>query len=216
MVTSMCDGSLVGALAALLNAHLLVELNLVHELEERRSLTVDSLTSLNERSLKVGSLVTRAASLGLEERSGVGSRGRLGTSSALRSIADELALGAGAESGLLALPVALGVLAHGSADGVGGNARGTALSGSADSLALRAVSLGAEILGAADVALRLVAVDLALGAGGLLAVNLALGALADRVALSGADGVIALPTAGRVAVLGGSGGLDRCDERDED
>jgi len=76
----------------------------------------------------------------------------------------------------------------------------TAVSRRADSLALGAVLLLAQVLGATNIALRLVAVDLALSTLSLLAVDLALGALAYRVALSRAYGVIALPSALRVAV----------------
>jgi len=118
-------------------------------------------------------------------------------------LAHELALGAGAESGLLALPVALGLLAHGGADSVGCSACSAALGRSADGLALGAIIRLAQILGAANVALRLVAVNLAGSARSLLAVNLALGSFAHRVASSGALRVIALPSALGVA-LGGS------------
>jgi len=76
----------------------------------------------------------------------------------------------------------------------------TAVTRRADSLALGAVLLLAQVLGATNIALRLVAVDLALSTLSLLAVDLALGALAYRVALSRAYGVIALPSALRVAV----------------
>jgi len=76
----------------------------------------------------------------------------------------------------------------------------TAVSWRADSLALRAVLLLAEILRAADVALRLVAVDLALSTFSLFAVDLAFWSLADRVADSWADWVVALPSALWVAV----------------
>jgi len=122
------------------------------------------------------------------------------TSVASRTLADELALGLGASDGLLALPVALGGLAHGSAHGVGGLALSAAVSRRADSLALGAILLLAEILGATHIALGLVAVNLALGALGLLAVDLALGALAHRVAHSRAHRVVALPSALGVAV----------------
>lgn len=80
------------------------------------------------------------------------------------ALAHELALGLGAGDGLLALPVALGGLAHGGAHGVGGLALSAAVGGGADGLALGAVLLLAQVLGAAHVALRLVAVNLALGA----------------------------------------------------
>jgi len=123
-----------------------------------------------------------------------------GANIASRALADKLALRLGAGDGLLALPVALGGLAHRGADSVGGLALGAAVSRGADGLALGAVLLLAQILRAADVALRLVAVDLALGALGLFAVDLALRALAHRVANGRADRVVALPSALRVAV----------------
>jgi len=170
---------------------LLLELEGVYELEERRLFT-GSLTSLQERCLHVG-LCARAArgSSDGDVRLLVGAGGL---------VAHELTLGAGAESRLLALPLALGLLAHRSADGVGGSAGGTALSRGTHSLALGAVSLLAEVLGAANVTLGLVAVDLAGGAGGLLTMNLALRSLAYRVALSRAYGIIALPSTFRMAV----------------
>jgi len=76
----------------------------------------------------------------------------------------------------------------------------TAVSRRADSLALGAVLLLAQVLGATNIALWLIAVNLALSTLSLLAVNLALGALAHRVAHGRADGVVALPSALRVAV----------------
>jgi hypothetical protein len=90
-----------------------------------------------------------------------------GTSVAGRTLADKLALRLGASDGLLALPVALGGLAHRSANSVGCLALGAAVGRRADSLALGAILLLAEILRAADVALGLVAVDLALSTLGL-------------------------------------------------
>jgi len=117
------------------------------------------------------------------------------------AIALQLALGARAGGGLLALRVALGGLAHGGAHGLRGNAGGTAVGRRANSLALGAVLRLAHLLGAADIALGLVAVNLAARARGLLALDLALGALAHGVALGGASGVIALPTALRMAPL---------------
>jgi len=191
-----------GAGAAWRLALLLLELEGVDELQEGRSLT-SGLTSLQERCLDV-LLSALAASSGDVLLGGF-------LSSACRLLAHQLALGAGAQSGLLALPLALGLLAHGSADSVGSGTGGTALSRSAHSLALRAVSLLAHVLRAAHVALRLVTVNLAGSAGSLLAVDLALRSLANRMALCWAHRVIALPAALRVAVtlhLGGhlSGG----------
>jgi hypothetical protein len=183
------------ASAALLLASLLsLVLHGVHDLEEGHGLTL-SLTSLDEGSSDV-SLVAVAARV--VSRSGLS---RL-LVSAGRLLADELALRTRAESRLLALPVALGLLAHWGADSVRGSASSTALSRGAHSLALRAVSRFAQILRAANVALRLIAVNLASSARGLLAVNLALRALADRVALSRAGWVIALPSALRMARSG--------------
>jgi len=111
----------------------------------------------------------------------------------------QLALGLGAGGRLAALPVALGLLAHGGAHRLGGDAGGTAVSRGAHGLALRAVLRLTQILRAAHIALGLVAVDLALSARGLLALNLALGALAHRVALGRARRIVTLPTALRVA-----------------
>jgi len=136
---------------------------------------------------------TRAASTTTKDGLGL-----LGLTGGLVTL--ELALGLGAGGGLLALPVALGLLAHGGADGLGGNTGGTAVSGRADSLALGAVVLLAHVLGATDVTLGLVAVDLALGTSSFFTLDLALGALAHGVALGGADGVVALPSALGVAL----------------
>jgi len=122
----------------------------------------------------------------------LGSTGRL--------LTHELTLRTRAQSRLLALPLALGVLAHRSADSVGGGTGSTALGRGAHSLALGAISLLAHILRATNVALRLVTVNLAGSAGSLLAVNLALRSLADRMALSRTHWVIALPATLRVAV----------------
>jgi len=117
-----------------------------------------------------------------------------------RSLADKLALGLGASDGLLALPVALGGLTHGGADRLGSLALSAAVGRRANSLALGAVLLLAQILGASDVALGFIAMNLALGTLGFLAVDLALGALAHGVAHSGAHRVVALPAALGVAV----------------
>jgi len=166
----------------------------VHHLQEahRLVLSADDLAGLDHRSLHVRSRALAAR---------VVRRGRLSglLVSASRLLAHKLALGARAERGLLALPVALGLLAHRGADGVGCSAGRAALCRRADGLALGAVSGLAQILRAADVALRLVAVDLACSARGLLAMNLALRALAHRVALSRARRIVALPAALRVA-----------------
>jgi len=117
-----------------------------------------------------------------------------------RTLADQLALGLGAGDGLLALPVALGGLTHRSAHSVRSLALSTTVSRRAHSLALRAVLLLAQVLGATDIALGLITVNLALSTLSLLAVNLALRSLADRMALSRAHWVITLPSALRVAI----------------
>jgi len=122
-------------------------------------------------------------------------------------LALQLALGLGAVGGLDALVEAGELLADGGALGLGSLAGGVAVSRLADGLALGAALLLAGVLGAADGADGLLAVHGALSAGGLLALHLALGALADGVADSGAGGVIALPLAHGVALLshGGDG-----------
>jgi len=123
---------------------------------------------------------------------------------ARRLLALQLALGLGTVSGLDALVVAFEFLAHRAALGLWSRAGGVALSRRANSLALGAVLLLAEILGATNRAHRAFAVHSALGAGGLLASHLALGTSADRVAHSGALRVIALPAALGVALVGES------------
>jgi len=187
-----------GALAAHLGATLLLGLDGVHDLHERghhrghlRGL-LDQRVGRADGGSQVGLVSARAAA-------GLGARlARAGV--ARGALAHELALGLGASDGLLALPVALGGLAHRGAHSVGSIALGAAVGRGAHSLALGAVLLLAQVLRAANVALRLVAVDLALGALSLLAVDLALRALADGVAHSGAHRVVALPSALRVAV----------------
>jgi len=64
-----------------------------------------------------------------------------GTGIACRTLAHQLALRLGASDRLLALPVALGGLAHRSAHSVRGLALGAAVSRGANSFALRAVLL---------------------------------------------------------------------------
>jgi hypothetical protein len=134
-------------------------------------------------------------------------RGGLGAGAALRLgllagrlLALQLALGTRAVGGLGALAGALQLLAHGRALGFGGRAGGVALGRGANGLALGAVLLLAVVLGAADRAGGLLAVNDALSALNFLALHLALGAGAHRVAHSRASGVIALPTALRVAL----------------
>jgi len=182
--------------AALLNTVLLVELDGVIDLHERRHdrrLALNHARSGRNRRLHVLVRALAAAAIVVILRS---------LSLARRLVTLKFALRARAGGGLTALPVALGLLAHRGAHGLRGNARRTAVRGRANGLALRAVLGFAHPLGAADIALRLVAVHLATRARGLLALDLALGALAHRVALRGASRVIALPSALRMALLG--------------
>jgi len=112
----------------------------------------------------------------------------------------KLALGLLAVGGLDALVVAREFLADRSALGLGGGARGVALGGLANALALGAVILLALLLGAADGADGLLAVNSALGARDFLALHLALGTLAHGVAHSRAGRVVTLPLAVGVAL----------------
>jgi len=173
------------ALAALLAVGSM-ELNSCHDLSEGRhvlSRDVGRLGSLDHGSLDVRRSAW-AATLSGESNS---SRGLVLAGGLL---ADKLALGARAHERLAALPVAVGSLAERSALRLGSNASGVADWGRADSLALGAVILLAERLGAANRASGLLAVHIALGAGKLLALHLALGACADGVAHSRACWVI--------------------------
>jgi len=142
----------------------------------------------------VGDVARRTRATRTTTKDGLGLLGFTGGLVAL-----EFALGLGAGGGLLALPVTLGFLAHGSADGFRGNTAGTAVGWGANSFALGAIVLLAHILGTTDVTLGLITVNLALGTGSLLTLDLAFGTFADRVALGRAHGVIALPSALRVA-----------------
>jgi len=142
----------------------------VHELEEGRSLTLGGLSSLDHGCLDVLMRASAARPVAMTSLLGL-------LVSAGRLLADKLALGAVAQSGLLALPVALGLLAHGGAHSLGGSACSPALGRCANSLALGAVSGFAQILGATNIALGLVAMNLACGTRGLLAVDLALRSL---------------------------------------
>ena len=167
-----------------------------HNLGERRSeLSIDggSLRSLDHRELSVLSSAGAATKVvqSLRDRGLVLASGLL---------ADKLALGARAHEGLAALPVAVGSLAKRSALGLGSNAGSVADGRRANSLALGAVVLLAERLGATNRASGLLAVHIALGARKLLALHLALGTSADGVAHSGASGIIALPLALGVAL----------------
>jgi len=129
------------------------------ELEEAHrlywQLTLDILVSLNHRCIDVGQRARAAA------RSSEVLISLLLDISASWLLAHELTLRSWAQSRLLALPVALGLLAHGSARCLGCRARSSALGRSAHSLALGAVLSLAQILRAADIALRLIAVNLA-------------------------------------------------------
>ncbi len=78
-------------------------------------------------------------------------------------LASELALGLGAQSRSLALPRALGLLAQRGAVGFGRRAGGSAYRRSAHRLARRAALELAHLLGAANRAHGLLAVDLTLG-----------------------------------------------------
>jgi len=119
-------------------------------------------------------------------------------------LALELTLGLGAVDGLHALVVAVELLAHRGALGLGRLASGVAAGGLADSLALGARVLLARLLGATDGADRALAVDGALSAGSLFTLHLTIGAGTHGVAHGGALGVIALPFAVGVALLGNS------------
>lgn len=117
------------------------------------------------------------------------------SSGTLRSITHQLTLGLGAQGGLGALPVTLGLLAHWGTLGLRGDTRSVAHGWGTDGLTLGAGLLLAHILRTTNVALWLVTVHLALGTLSLLTLDLALGALAHWVALGGAHGVVTLPTA---------------------
>ena len=141
----------------------------MHDLKEGHglSLWVSSLGGLDHRSLHVGS-GTSTAWVSVV-RATVLSWLLVGASWLL---ADEFALWTWAESWLLALPVALGLLAHWCADGVWCGTSGTALGWGTDSLTLRAVLGLAEILWTTNVTLGLITVNLAGSTWSLLAVNL--------------------------------------------
>jgi len=147
---------LLGARAATLSTSLSLVLHGVEHLQEGR---------LGHRHAGGGGL---AGVVGLHD----GDLGRGGgASAALRLLllasgllALQLALGARAVGGLGALVGALQLLAHGRALGLGGRAGGVALGRGADGLALGAVLLLAEVLGAADRASGALAVHDALRA----------------------------------------------------
>jgi hypothetical protein len=119
---------------------------------------------------------------------------------ASRSLADQLTFRFRASDWLLALPVAFSGLTHWGADSLRGFTLSAAVGWGADSLTLGAILLLTQILGASNIALWFIAVNLAFRTFSLLAVNLALGTLADGVANSRTHGIIALPSALRMAV----------------
>jgi len=174
-------------------------LHVVHDLEEGHGLTSDGLTGLDHGGLHVDGIALAASTI---EGAWL-THALLGFAGGL--LAHQLALGAGAQGGLLALPIALGLLTHRGAHGIGCSTSSTALGRGTHGFALGAIVGFAQVLGATNIALRLVAMNLAGGTRGLLAMNLTLRTLAHRVALSGARRVITLPSALRVA-LGGVGG----------
>jgi len=180
-----------------------VSLDGMHHLHERghhsgdlRGLLYESIGSTNGSS-KIGLVSAIAATSLVTSLTGSGI-----TSG---SLAYELTLGLRAGDGLLALPVTLSSLTHRSTDSIGSLTLSSAVSRRADSLTLRAVLLLTEILRAANIALGLVTVNLALGTLSLFTVDLTLGSLTDGMADCRADWVITLPSALRMAVT-----LDFC------
>jgi len=144
----------------------------------------------------IASVTSTARTLGRLWRSRL-----LGFTSGLITL--QFALWLGARRWLLAFPVALGLFAHRRADRLRGDARRTAVRWRANGFALRAIVLLAHVLRATNVALRLVAVNSALSAGGLFALDLALGTFADWMTFGRANRIIALPSALRVAISRG-------------
>jgi len=114
-------------------------------------------------------------------------------------LALKLAFGTRASRGFGARPRARGFFTERGTVGFGGNASGVALGRGAHGFTLGAIAFLAEILGATNRALGLLAVNGALGALRLLALHLAFGTRAHRVADGRAGGVVALPSAFRVA-----------------
>jgi hypothetical protein len=121
-------------------------------------------------------------------------------------LASQLALGFRAQSRGLAFPCTLGLLTERRTVGLRGGASCSADSGSADSLASRAVLLLAHILRASHGADRFFTMHLALGTFCRFAVHLALGSCTDWMALSRADGIITKPLTLGVALGSGSNG----------
>jgi hypothetical protein len=122
---------LISARAATLVTLLSLELEFMDQFQEGRSHLM--FTSLDHRVLKIAVSASAARPVGM-----VVSLGLLVSTS--RLLANQFALGARAQSGLLALPVALGLFAHGGANSLGSSASSTALSRSANSLTLGAIS----------------------------------------------------------------------------
>jgi len=183
----------VRARAALFLAVLGLVVHLVHHLQEGRSVGARAraagVVGNDHSDLSVGRLRARAALAG----------GLWELTCGLLTL--QLALGTSAVGGLDTLVVAIQLLAHRAALGLGGLAGGVALGGLADGLALGAAVLLAQLLGTSDGAHGLGAVDGALGAGHLLTLHLALGARAHWVAHGRAGGVITLPLALGVALF---------------
>ena len=184
----------LGARAAILSV-VGVVLQVGHDFQEGRHVLV--LGGGLGRGFEHGGLGVRLGARAAAESGELGRRRGLVLAS--RLLADELALGAGAHQRLSALPVAVRGLAERSALGLGGNAGGVADRGRADGLALGAVILLAQVLGASHRARRLLAVDIALGARKFLALHLALRSGADGVAHGRARRIVALPLALGVA-----------------
>jgi len=175
-----------------------VSLNSMHHLHERGhhsghlgGLLYESIGSTNGSS-KIGLISAIKASPLVSSLTGSGITGG--------SLADELTLRLGASNGLLALPVTLGGLTHRSTHSIGSLTLSSAVSRRANSLTLGAVLLLAQVLGAANIALGLVTVNLALRTLSLFTVDLAFRSVTDRVADCRAHRVITLPSALRVAI----------------
>jgi len=162
-----------------------------HHSGDLRGLLYESIGSTNGSS-KIGLVSAIAATSLVTSLTGSGVTGG--------SLAHELTLGLRAGDGLLALPVTLSGLTHRSTDSIGSLTLSSAVSRRAYSLTLGAVLLLTEVLRAANIALGLVAVNLALGTLSLFTVDLALRSLTDGMADCRADWVITLPSALRMAV----------------
>jgi hypothetical protein len=123
---------------------------------------------------------------------------------ASRTFALQLTLWLGTVSWLGTLVLAVQLFAHWSAFWFGSHAGGVATSRLADSLALRAAVLLAQVLGATDSAHWTLAVDCALSAGDLFTLHFTLRTCAHWVAHCRASGVVTLPFAHWVALVGDS------------